>query len=158
MRSADNYSHSFGPYCRCCGSREIMSLDVSIDESRDWERQSRLKSERLWLAIDGLDDGELAEFIQDAIPHVNVEENYEVEFGLQSYLSGGSVYLPDKYRCCGERRTVDLDDIEEPNDGHMPQDRKFAFLRLWESFDAKIKASFIRRATEELRKADGIQS
>lgn len=158
MRSADNYHHGFGPYCRCCGSREIMSLDVSIDESRDWERRSRLKSERLWLAIDGLGDGELAEFIQDALPHVNVEEDNEVEYGLHSYLLNWSIYLPDKTRSYREHRAVDIDEIEEPNEGQMPQDRKYAFLRLWESFDAKTKVSFIRRASEDLEKANGVQS
>jgi hypothetical protein len=65
MRSEQTYNFEAGPYCLCCGSREVMTLDVYIAQSADWEAQSRLKDQRLWLSFSDLDEHELDAFVAD---------------------------------------------------------------------------------------------
>ena len=40
MGNEQTYEFEAGPYCRCCGSRDVMTLDVFIEESNDWEYES----------------------------------------------------------------------------------------------------------------------
>lgn len=143
MKSAANFDMYEKPYCRCCGSLEVMTVDVSIEESSDWAQQSRLRKERLWKAIRSLEEYELNEFILDAVPYCNLDEDHEVESGLTFYL------MENPYRYGGDAsgpiREVDLDTIVVPWDDHIRKERKRAFIRLWESFDEKSKASFLAR-------------
>ncbi|NNE51539.1 MAG: hypothetical protein HKN30_03965 [Sulfitobacter sp.] len=144
MNSADNYDPERGAYCRCCGSQDVMTLDRSIEEASDWERQSRLRKKRLIRAIAGLHDLEISDFVFDVVPHINVEEGYEVEAGLESCLFGISCDEPYRYRL-RKHDGIELDDIQVEDEECALRSRKAAFLRIWEGFDCATRASFLRR-------------
>ena len=88
-----------------------------------------------------LDEHELHEFVLNAVPYCNVDEDYEVEAGLHSYLADyGEIAV-----ALDPIFTVGLGASVVPWDDHILKERKRAFVRLWESFDDKAKASFFSR-------------
>lgn len=145
MHSAESFRASDGPYCQCCGSRDVMTLDLSTQQTRDYDRQSNLRVTRLWLAIDDLTEFELSDFICDASIYVGVEYFDQVEAGFFSYLSDNAALYIDERHAYAPDSFLRLETIDVPSTKSMLARRKMAFMRIWNSFDETIKQSFIRR-------------
>jgi hypothetical protein len=147
MRSEQTYNFEAGPYCLCCGSREVMTLDVYIAQSADWEAQSRLKDQRLWLSFSDLDEHELDAFVADVSAAVSFEDSDEFGSELYSHLSYCSTYAPAKYWSSGREDPLSIDEIDGCDASEFTQSRKLSFMRLWKCFDHKTKTSFLKWAT-----------
>ena len=147
MARLQEFDFRAGPYCLCCGSREVMTLDVYIAQSTDWEAQSRLKDQRLWLSFSDLDEHELDAFVADVSAAVSFEESDEFGSELYSHLSYCSTYAPAKYWSYGREDPLSIDEIDGCDASEFTQSRKLSFMRLWKCFDYKTKTSFLKWAT-----------
>ncbi|WP_143534535.1 hypothetical protein [Roseovarius albus] len=124
-----------------------MTLDKAIEDCDEWERQSKLVLARLWRAIHCLDELERNEFVSDALEHVSIEDSYELECGLDSYLLSSADHLPHRYWHSEDFECDDLNEIEESILDDLLTERKHAFLRIWKNFDEKTKTSFLKHVS-----------
>jgi len=122
-----------------------MTFDRSIELSCDWDRQSRRKMSRLWLALADLSESELSEFICDLKPYIDIEYFNEIETGFSSYVFDGTAHLFEERSAHDPDSFFRLDTIDTSNVDDMLGRRKKAFLRIWDSFDVSTKTSFFQR-------------
>ncbi|MFD0980620.1 hypothetical protein [Tropicimonas aquimaris] len=143
--NAENFRTSDGAYCRCCGSQDVMTIDVSIEQSDDFDRRSRLRVTRLWLAFADLSEFELSAFICDAESYIDIEYFNDIEIGLFSYLSDNIEQIGERRPSCDPDSFYRLHMIDTLNADEMLARRKLAFMRIWDSFDESTKTSFAQR-------------
>ncbi len=141
------YDFGAGPYCRCCGSREVMTLDVFIAENDDWERSSRLKYQRLCSSLGDLNEYELESFVEEVLPAAFDDVRDELACELFSQLLDASTDAPMKYWSMKLGEPLSISDVDECGAEGLTDERKRGFMRLWESFDAKTRSSFLMRVT-----------
>ncbi len=147
MGYEQRYDFEAGPYCRCCGSREVMTLDVFIAEIDDWEPGSRPKDQRLWLALSDLNEYELGVFVTEVLPAAFDDDRDELACELFSQLLDASSNAPLKYWSTVRGKPLSISDVDECGAEGLTDERKRGFMRLWESFDAKTRSSFLMRVT-----------
>lgn len=145
MWNAENFRTRDGAYCCCCGSQDVMTLDMSIEQSCDYDRRARLRIARLWLAIAGLSEVELSTFICDAESYIDIEYFSDVEVGFFNYLYDNTKQIGDERPSSNPDSFYRLHTIDALNADDMLTRRKLAFMRIWDSFDESTKASFAQR-------------
>ncbi len=145
-QSNDNYFTR--PFCLCCGSRELITLDVYIAENNDYEQRSQLKEQRLWSSISDLDELALDSFVAEAVSDFNIEDSGELEMHLYSHLRFAATSASVGQVSYIRVEPVELDEIDRSCIDDLLPERKLAFMRLWDSFDESTKASFLTRATQ----------
>lgn len=141
------YDFETGPYCRCCGSRDVMTLDVFIEKNNDWEDRSRLKEKRVWLSLSDLNEFELDAFVAEALPGGFDGDSDELACEMVSELSFAVTNSPPKYWSHAREEPLSIEDIGGSRAEELTRERKRGFMRLWDSFDADTRSSFLMRVT-----------
>lgn len=157
MGNERSYDFETGPYCCCCGSRNVMTLDLFIEDSDDWEGRSRLKEKRVWLSLSDLNEFELDAFVAEALPGGFDGDGDELACEIVSELSFAVTNSPPKYWSHAREEPLSIEDIGGSGAEELTRERKRGFMRLWESFDAKTRSSFLMRVTP-VDKASGLCS
>ena len=122
-----------------------MTLDLFIEESDDWEGRSRLKEKRVWLSLSDLSEFELDAFVAEALPGGFDGDRDELACEMVSELSFALTNSPPKYWSHAREEPLSIEDIGGSGAEKPTHERKRGFMRLWESFDAKTRSSFLMR-------------
>lgn len=139
--------HTFsGPFCRCCGSRNLVTLDTVIAGESDLERSNQLRLERLWLAVGGLGDHQMDMLAQDMAQCVDTDYPDEIEHPLSKFLSDYAVRPGSRLSDHVDKEPVSPKEIESGRTGNLERERKRAFKALWESFDPDSRSRFLNWA------------
>lgn len=144
------YDAENGAYCRCCGSRDLMTLDAAIDSIDFGVRRDLLLKKRLWLAVEALEEGELDDIARSLAFYADLEEPDDFLCGFWDFIHAQTDIYLDQVDRHKPSEPMELHNIEAVDPTELLDGQKKAITRLWRGFDEETKQSFLDFAKRSL--------